>query len=582
MNNIRLCILALLCSSALHVGAALAQSITVPAYFPLNLSSTVPNTGASYEWIRLKKAGALAKIVVIGLDTIGTGTGNAADCNKDLPTMINCLHANHQWVLGYVNTSYTDQNNVFHLRDETCPSSNQFCNTIGGADQPIPPSTASQQDNVNYWYQHYAIDGIFFDNGPPSGSGQSYATYYTGLYSAVTSGSSAHAGPCNGHACIMLNASQFDASWVLTAADYVLAYERVLHGAYDNSGCGNPDHFQDYFGVCTANPASCTPSGWTYSQGFCPGFSNTALSSGCILQSPTDWYRGSSSSKLAHVVRQPSWDNLAPTLTDDDLSNIVLQGRSYYGPPGFLYVHDQGCLGNGAQYSHLSSYFEKLVALLGRSVSVTLNGTGTGTVTSSPDGISCSNSGGGSTCTNTLPAGTVTLVATPGSGSVFSGFTVNGATYSSPYTFTLSGPTSVSATFTNQSAVDTGTMTEGSKSIYNFTSNYWTTYLGYYSSWIGSYTPTALSGGRTLLRFYDIGACSSGPIPCATYNSVVTVGGFSSDPGSGWLASASANGVTKLGSAAFYSYSSGSATWQWSGTFGFTGSGTITTTESHQ
>jgi Spherulation-specific family 4/Divergent InlB B-repeat domain len=576
MNHIRSCVLAL--GSVLALTSPVlsqSQSITVPAFFPLNLTSTIPNTGASYEWIRLRNAGALAKIVVIGLDSIGTGVGS--DCNSDLPHMINCLHDNRQWVLGYVNTSFIDPNtNQFHLRDETCPSSNQFCNTIGGADQPIPPSDPTQQDNVNYWYQHYAIDGIFFDNGPISGSGQTYATYYTQLYSAVTS---AHSGPCSGHACIMLNASQFEANWVLTAADYVLAYERVLHGAYNNDGCGNPDHFQDYFGVCTTNPASCTPSGWTYSNGFCPGFSNTAVSSGCIFQSPADWYKGSAA-KLAHVVRQPNWDNLAPALTDVDLGNIVSFGRSNYGPPGFLYVHDQGCLANGAQYTHLSSYFEKLVALLGYSLSVTVNGAGN--VTSSPEGISCSNSGG--TCRNNLPIGsTVTVTATPISPYNFSGFavTTSGATSncSSPCTFTLSGPTSITATFTPS---DTGIMTEGSKSIYNFHSDYWTTYLGYDSPTIGSYTPTALSGGRTLLGFYDIGACSGGPT-CATYNSVVTVGGFSSDPGSGWLASVSANGVTKLGSTAFsYSYSSGSATWSWSGTFGFTGSGTITTTESHR
>jgi hypothetical protein len=126
---------------------------------------------------------------------------------------------------------------------------------------------------------------------------------------------------------------------------------------------------------------------------------------------------------------------------------------------------------------------------------------------------------------------------------------------------------------------DSGTMTEGMRTVVNINDGIDTTYRGYDSGFVGSYTPTALSGGRTLTAFYDIGAGSCGVCPAT--NGVVTVSGFSADPGANWLNSASANGVTKGGSTASYFYSNGSATWSWGSIFGFAGSGTTTTTESH-
>lgn len=52
-------------------------------------------------------------------------------------------------------------------------------------------------------------------------------------------------------------------------------------------------------------------------------------------------------------------------------------------------------------------------------LTVTLAGTGTGNVTSTPGGVTCS----GKTCTGTFPSGTeVTLVAVPAAGSVFTGW----------------------------------------------------------------------------------------------------------------------------------------------------------------
>lgn len=127
---------------------------------------------------------------------------------------------------------------------------------------------------------------------------------------------------------------------------------------------------------------------------------------------------------------------------------------------------------------------------------------------------------------------------------------------------------------------DSGTMTEGIRTTININGGPDTTYRGYDIGSFGSYTPTGLTGGKTLAGFYDVGACPTGVCPAT--NGVVLVSGFTSDPGSSWLISATANGVTKLGSSAgVYFYSNGNATWSWGSTFGFSGSGTVTTTESH-
>ena len=75
-------------------------------------------------------------------------------------------------------------------------------------------------------------------------------------------------------------------------------------------------------------------------------------------------------------------------------------------------------------------------------VTVGLSGTGSGTVASSPAGITC-----GSSCTASFPPGTVvTLTAAPGTGSTFTGW--NGACFgTSTCTLTMSAARSVTASF---------------------------------------------------------------------------------------------------------------------------------------
>jgi hypothetical protein len=76
-------------------------------------------------------------------------------------------------------------------------------------------------------------------------------------------------------------------------------------------------------------------------------------------------------------------------------------------------------------------------------LTVAKEGTGSGTVTSSPDGIDC-----GSYCSESYSAGTpVTLTAAAASGSSFQGWSVGGCSGTAPCTLTLNGDMTVTATF---------------------------------------------------------------------------------------------------------------------------------------
>ncbi len=80
------------------------------------------------------------------------------------------------------------------------------------------------------------------------------------------------------------------------------------------------------------------------------------------------------------------------------------------------------------------------------SLAVVREGTGSGTVTSSPAGINC-----GATCSAAYDSGTVvTLTATPAAGSTFEGWTGGGCAGTGPCTVTMTAATTVTATFTRQ------------------------------------------------------------------------------------------------------------------------------------
>jgi hypothetical protein len=86
---------------------------------------------------------------------------------------------------------------------------------------------------------------------------------------------------------------------------------------------------------------------------------------------------------------------------------------------------------------------------------------------------------------------------------------------------------------------------------------------GYLSGGQGSYSPTGLTGGKTVVGLY---ALLIGVTCIGTVNGHFAVSGFSSDPGQSWLTSVACNGTTKTGATATYSYSSGTAQWTWSAT----------------
>jgi len=85
---------------------------------------------------------------------------------------------------------------------------------------------------------------------------------------------------------------------------------------------------------------------------------------------------------------------------------------------------------------------------------------------------------------------------------------------------------------------------------------------GYEVGTAGSYSPTGLTGGRTVIRLFDL-LCNN------TIIARLDVSGFSSNPGQTWLTSVTCNGVTKLASASTYIYSGGTGEWLWNGGFGF-------------
>ncbi len=77
-------------------------------------------------------------------------------------------------------------------------------------------------------------------------------------------------------------------------------------------------------------------------------------------------------------------------------------------------------------------------------LSVTRDGSGSGTVTSNPPGIDC-----GATCSAAFDSGTVvTLMATPATGSIFSGWSGSACSGTGPCTVTLTANTTIFARFT--------------------------------------------------------------------------------------------------------------------------------------
>lgn len=152
-------------------------------------------------------------------------------------------------------------------------------------------------------------------------------------------------------------------------------------------------------------------------------------------------------------------------------------------------------------------------------------------------------------------------------------FSDTGLAASTSYSYTVatydaSGNTSVqsaSASATTAAPAYYASMTVGT----NFLENGDGTYrqgAGYndpVSFQFGSYTPTALGGGKYISSFFDYGLWGF------TLPGYINIRGFSSDPGVAWLTSATANGVTVTGTSAwYYHFGNGVASWGFNQSFG--------------
>ena len=102
---------------------------------------------------------------------------------------------------------------------------------------------------------------------------------------------------------------------------------------------------------------------------------------------------------------------------------------------------------------------------------------------------------------------------------------------------------------------------------------------GYISGGLGSYTPTALTGGRTLVDLYQVisvGMLLCGP-PVTAY---LVVSRFSANSSQSWLTSVVCDELTTYGSSATFSYLGGTAKWTWT-TAMFPTSGDVNCTITH-
>lgn len=91
----------------------------------------------------------------------------------------------------------------------------------------------------------------------------------------------------------------------------------------------------------------------------------------------------------------------------------------------------------------------------------------------------------------------------------------------------------------------------------------------------GSRSPTTLTTGKGLGDLYDYRDVSA-----PYFASVISITGFTTDPGASYLYNVTVGGVTKLASIALYSYGAGAAYWTWEvgsalGLFGMPTSGTV-------
>lgn len=104
------------------------------------------------------------------------------------------------------------------------------------------------------------------------------------------------------------------------------------------------------------------------------------------------------------------------------------------------------------------------------------------------------------------------------------------------------------------------------------------TLTGFYVTF-GSYSPTGLTGGKTVAQILDRTSANGCLIGSESH---VTVSGFSANPGSSWLVSITCQGITRTGASSAFSYSGSTAFWSWSAlNFGFTNGANVSCSITH-
>lgn len=111
-------------------------------------------------------------------------------------------------------------------------------------------------------------------------------------------------------------------------------------------------------------------------------------------------------------------------------------------------------------------------------------------------------------------------------------------------------------------ANDSGTLTAGSYSTTcGARDQYEITFTGFESGFMGSYSPTTLTGGDSVYMIYN--QTGTRGTACPVDGAYLTISA-SSDPGSTWLTSVTCNGSTLYQSGIYsYTYGGGLAEWIW-------------------